>query len=660
MFGTRLERWTDPHRSVTDLHTARVLKLVATWHLFTTPLGPLLALFQVLSGEPERVRALWLVYAPIATFINYLLTRSPFGAKALWLQVASSFILVVASVGESPDRVAPLMALFLPVLAAALCFESREVLYVQIAALLVVVVRFVGAEPAERGLYIGIGVVMLSGFIIILAIVRHRVWLYDQRVSQLLDETKRARALLEAAFDGTAHVVGGVFESVSEGFCRVLARSEADLIGGAVSELLPTELSASAEREKAIPFVNGKGELSYATVVHQVIDAQGTGSEVIAIRDVSHQQMHEANLKLTARLAATGFLTSGVAHEVNNAMMSLSGNCQIGARALEVGDIARVSKSLSAIGVASARITECVSTLKRFGSTASNEATHYELNELVRSTLTLVGYRSQHIADIEFEHDSDELWLYGVESGVSQILMNLLFNATDAVKGLEGARIVVRTEQTKDGVSLFVSDNGPGVAPHDVARVFQPFFTTKASGLGSGLGLSISARIATENGGTLRYVEQEGGACFRLSLPNTSLDVSEVDEPQTPLRAHPDWKVLLIDDEAEILEVLTCYLEPATVVSVASAAQAREVWSPDFDFILSDIVMPEESGLSFRQWVASEHPEMLPRIVLMTGSAVHLEDELKDLDIYERVVFKPISQRQLLEKLSEVQATRQP
>ena len=358
--------------------------------------------------------------------------------------------------------------------------------------------------------------------------------------------------------------------------------------------------------------------------------------------------MHRAKLQFTERLAATGFLASGVAHEVNNALMSLSGQCELGARALERGEPERASRSLAAIALATERIADCVRELKRFGSRSSDKAERFDLNELVDSTVTLASYRVQHVATLRRELGDGPLWTSCAEGGVSQILMNLLFNATDALRDTEGAEIVVSTCVTDEGLCLRVCDNGPGIAPSDVSRVFEPFYTTKAAGEGSGLGLSISAHIAAKNGGALRYLEQARGACFELVLPHATEDEAEDGVGGGIPEASASLRVLIIDDEAEILEVLSAYLHPAQVVTARSVERARERFSEDFDLIICDVLMPDENGLRFREWVEREHPTMLERLILMTGSAVHLEEELESLGLGERVLAKPISRQALL------------
>ena len=173
------DRLIEPHPSEHDLHYGRVLRPVAAWHLLTIPLGPLLALLQVIAGEGDRIRALWLIIAPCSTLLNYVLSRSRWGRVGLAYQVISIFCIVVASIYVSPDRIAPLCALILPVLAAALCFNFASVMLVQLAALSVIAVRVLEAPHAERGLFIGFGIVMIAAFAIVGAIVRHREVLHQ-------------------------------------------------------------------------------------------------------------------------------------------------------------------------------------------------------------------------------------------------------------------------------------------------------------------------------------------------------------------------------------------------------------------------------------------------------------------------------------------------
>ena len=326
-----------------------------------------MAALQVAFGETDRVSGLWLYVAPIATLVNYRLCRSRWGQTILWLQVWSTFGIVVAALFISPDRAATSFALMLPVLAAALCFGLRQVLWVQGLALLVVVVNISRAETEDYGSYIGMAVVLLAAFIIIAAMVGHRDWLHQTTIRQLGEEAVRARALMTAGFDGTADLWEGRLTRVTEGFAKALDSSVDDLEGQRLQDVLPVAETKESFRQEAVPFLDRSGALRYLFVLRQPMPGQDALSEVIAVRDQTHEQLHKANLQFTDRMASIGTLASGVAHEVNNALMALSGHSEVGPVRLREGRSSEAAESFAAISESAERISTCVKQLQRFG-----------------------------------------------------------------------------------------------------------------------------------------------------------------------------------------------------------------------------------------------------------------------------------------------------
>jgi CheY-like chemotaxis protein len=159
-------------------------------------------------------------------------------------------------------------------------------------------------------------------------------------------------------------------------------------------------------------------------------------------------------------------------------------------------------------------------------------------------------------------------------------------------------------------------------------------------------------------GGSLRLAPRtDTGAAFCLRLPVLEENPEATEEQPALFAPDPELRVLLVDDEPDVLDVVRELLAPMRVVAVQSAQAAREAWEQDFDLILSDIVMPAESGLELRQWVAEHHPSALPRFVLMTGSAVGLEDELARLGSDQPVLAKPLKKDRILDLLARVSRT---
>ncbi len=642
------QRMLQVHPDETDGYRRKVLQLVAGWHLLTIPLGPLLAAAQIAAGESHRVSVIWLVLAPVLTAINYRLTLSRYGWRVLDFQVGTTFALVAASLVISPDRNATTMALILPVLAGALCYGLRRVLVLQGLALAVVAVHALTMPSEDLGSLIGAAIVVIAAFAVIAAIVRLREHLVEERLREAREEASRARALLDASFDGVADVVGGCLTVVSPGFEAALGYEEGALKGRRLDEVFGSQLSGAEAVRDAMPFLDAQGELRYLTVLRQQISGPPSDLEVVAVRDRTRDQMHKANLLFSDRMAAVGTLAAGVAHEVNNALMTLVGHSDLGQIHLANQDLDRARDSYASIGIASDRIASCVRQLQRFGDARESEPTSLDLNQVTQATLRLARHRLRHATQVDL-HFADELPpCFADERSVEQIVMNLLLNALHAVTGRQERRVTVTTFLEGAQVGVRVADTGVGVPEELREQVFQPFFTTKGE-QGTGLGLSISASLAARMGGSLRLEASDGGATFCLRLPIT-------EERATPAKSEPvpgpreTDRILVVDDEPDLLEVFRDFLLPASVTLSASVEQAKAQWVGPYDLVLSDVIMPSQSGLVLRDWVAREHPEALPQLVLMTGSAVGLEQAVAELPSEQRVVQKPI-QRVALHRL---------
>lgn len=220
----------------------------------------------------------------------------------------------------------------------------------------------------------------------------------------------------------------------------------------------------------------------------------------------------QAQLAQTAKLAAVGQLAAGVAHELNSplgALMMVLESLQ-----------ARVDESLTGRVDTALRsghkLQRIVDKLLRYSRAESSALTTLSPAEVVKDTLEMVGtYLNKEGIAVEVEVPS-ELQVVSNANELQQVLTNLLLNARDALRDAPVRRIRISASEG----ALVVADTGPGVPPEARSRLFQPFYTTKPVGEGTGLGLSLSRDIATRHGGTLELVPSSEGAAFRLTLPS--------------------------------------------------------------------------------------------------------------------------------------------
>ena len=222
------------------------------------------------------------------------------------------------------------------------------------------------------------------------------------------------------------------------------------------------------------------------------------------------------------RLAAIGVLLSGIAHELNNPLQAISGFSEMLQRNTELPG--EVREDLAIIQKESRRASAIIRNVSRFSRQQTARPALVQPADVIASVVELRQRRLREL-DITLEvEDRSAQPVLGVFTELQQVLLNFLINAEQAIAAARPAvrRIVVRGRDVGDRVRLEVEDTGPGVAPEDESKLFQPFFTTKPVGEGTGLGLSVSYGIVRSHGGTIGYERSAaGGARFFLEIPAT-------------------------------------------------------------------------------------------------------------------------------------------
>ncbi|MCC6876044.1 MAG: PAS domain S-box protein [Sandaracinaceae bacterium] len=222
-----------------------------------------------------------------------------------------------------------------------------------------------------------------------------------------------------------------------------------------------------------------------------------------------------------AKLATMGEMAAGFAHEINNPLSIIDAYAFELPSAIARGDSQLVDEALASIREAVHRAGRIVSGLRRYACESEHgTCEEVPVRALIRDALDLCEARMRnHGVRLDIEVDTDrKIFCNRIE--LSQVLINLLNNAFDAVRERPDPRVWVRARELELGeVEITVEDSGPGVAPADEARLFQPFFTTKRPGEGTGLGLSISHGIVRSNGGSIRYARQDERTRFVVVLP---------------------------------------------------------------------------------------------------------------------------------------------
>lgn len=243
------------------------------------------------------------------------------------------------------------------------------------------------------------------------------------------------------------------------------------------------------------------------------------GSVILFIVEAGGSREDEHERAQTERLASLGFMAASICHELSNplsAIRSLVQTLQTDYRQLTKGDI---EQNLSLVASNVDRILTISRKLTEFSRVGSAHRGPIRLDDPIESALALTQHQ-QDATNIEFRHVPDpSVRVRGNGNQLEQVFHNILVNCVQAVKGV-GVITVSTTRRDHQYAEVTIADTGPGIAPDQIHRIFEPFYTTKSSTGGTGLGLVISNEIVHEHGGHVRVESTEGsGTSFIVELP---------------------------------------------------------------------------------------------------------------------------------------------
>lgn len=228
-----------------------------------------------------------------------------------------------------------------------------------------------------------------------------------------------------------------------------------------------------------------------------------------------------------AKLASIGEVSAGLAHEINNPLTVIQGTVSLIEHQIETStlknnpDCIVMHSHLEKISAMVQRINRIVKSLKYFAREGSNDPSlEFSANQMLREVQSLISMQmNQSKIDFHLELPDEDIRIIGQEVQLFQVVVILLQNSIDAVKGQQNGVVTLRMKGAGEKCLIEVEDNGIGLLEADEAKVFQPFFTTKAIGEGTGIGLSIAHGIVKQHKGTIRIVRRQGPTVFEISIP---------------------------------------------------------------------------------------------------------------------------------------------
>ncbi|MBK7585986.1 MAG: response regulator [Myxococcales bacterium] len=499
--------------------------------------------------------------------------------------------------------------------------------------------------------------------------VLHDVTAVEDARAAVVKSERNLKALIESLPDAIAVLSGPKILYINAALSTLLGLEPAESLGG----LSASRLVHAADRQRLQeleangPTVQLRLNARHRTLVAEVqkvaIEFDGAPAEALLARDVTERNDVTARMMELDRMVAVGTLAAGVGHEINNPLAYVAANLEeLRFKLRPPTQVDAETRSLVEDSLkGTKRIRDIVQAISAF-SRSGAERHSTSLAEAVQSAVAMAGNEIRHRARLELDHRG-ELYVVANEAELAQVILNLLVNASQAVRdgGPESNRIHVRTFGRDGRAICEVTDTGIGMSPEVVARIFDPFFTTKPVGEGTGLGLSICRQTLRALGGEIEVESQPGvGSTFRMVLP-VSEAVTEpirlVKTPSEPMTRR--LRVMLVDDESDLVRALARPLRREfELTECASADDALEhlARSADYDVIVTDLMMPGKSGMDLYALINENYPRLAPRVLFTTGGAFTAEAKTFCAEMAGRVLSKPVVAAELRHRIADVAA----
>jgi PAS domain S-box-containing protein len=409
-----------------------------------------------------------------------------------------------------------------------------------------------------------------------------------------------------------------------------------------------------------------------------LVDIGGVPTVVASGRDVTERKRMRAKLLVSDRMASLGTLAAGIAHEINNPLAYVTGNLDVLAETLELAR-RRVSEEtcdelrtvVNDARDGAERVRKIVHGLRSFSRSEEEEKRlPLSLPQVLDAALRMTANEVRHRAQLVRELGPTPL-IVADEGRLTQVFINLLVNAAHAIP--EGRsddnRITVRTRTESDGrVVAEIEDTGKGMAPEVQARVFDPFFTTKDVGEGTGLGLSICHGIISALGGQIAIDSVVGrGTLVRVILPPQAPVVADVPARGSQAAITPPpgrrHRVMLVDDEPRVAQTLERMLRrdyDVTVAQCGREAIEHVTSGVRFDAIVSDVMMPNMTGIELLEELQRVAPDQAVRLIFLSGGAFTAQTRERLDQLGALQLEKPITAKQLRACLIGITSDHKP
>ncbi len=498
----------------------------------------------------------------------------------------------------------------------------------------------------------------------------------EERYRRLFNSIKDAIFVHQPGIDGKINK----FIEVNDVACQKYGYTREELL-----ELTPLDLAIPELKEDARMRVrNILSEKHYVfEIIHRskqskdipvevnahLIDFYGQPTVLSIVRDISDRKRLESQLQQAQKMEAIGTLAGGIAHDFNNILTAILGNAELAE--FEIPGNSPARHSLDQVYKAAYRARDLVAQILAFSRQTDQELKPIKVNIILQEALNLL--RSSLPATIEIRQriTTKRDTIIGDPTQIHQIIMNLCTNAHHALRD-EGGVLEVSLKDVdldletqtdyldlKPGsyMQLSVKDTGPGMNRETVGRIFDPYFTTKEKGEGTGLGLSVVHGIVKNHGGSIIVNSEPGeGTTFHVYFPLVESHIEPESKEAEPVPEGNEC-ILFVDDEEAICDIGKRSLQRLgySVEVRTSSLEALEAFrsQPErYDLIITDMTMPQMTGDRLSKKLMEIRPDI--PIVICTGFSEML-DERKAQEIGIRTfIMKPLVIRELANTVRKV------
>jgi PAS domain S-box-containing protein len=417
-------------------------------------------------------------------------------------------------------------------------------------------------------------------------------------------------------------------------------------------------------------------------VTANLLEFEGDSYCLHFARDITDQKndekqklLMETHLRQTQRMEALGTLAGGIAHDFNNILSVISGYAELAQLRCPVNS--KLRHYIDEIHMAGVRAKTLVDQILTFSRKGKSEKRHVDIAGILAETLNLVRATLPSTIEIRQHIKTETGSLFADETQMRQVIMNLCTNAYHSMHK-EGGLLEVDLAPVAIGIydssvypvirpgkylKLVVADTGQGMDADVLARIFDPYFTTRKSGESTGMGLSTVHGIVKDHGGSIKVYSRPGvGTTFQVFFPfvETPARHSAV---QTGIFSSGSGYILLVDDEKQLVEIGDEMLEGLgylveTRSNPIDAIDAFRMNPDKYDLVITDMTMPRMTGERLAKEIKSIRPDM--PIILCTGFSANLgTDTLTEIGINE-MLMKPVTLNNLASAVRKVLGDQVP